>query len=269
MHAVVKAALTPVRASPDVKAEQTSQEVMGSVLRILEESDDWVRVRGEDNYEGWVHGGGLIVGGGERAEAWWDDLGGQPAVALDCTIKIAGGVALLRLPWGARVALRDEGAVLPDGREGRVSDGRVLSWTKLGARFPQDGAAVVGTAREWQGAPYVWGGRTRWGTDCSGFVQAVYRLHGFLLPRDSHQQAEIGELVPYDPDLADLRPGDLLYFRGRGSPQITHVAMSTGGAEILHAAEANGEVGRDNLAGDAPLERSLAARLSVIRRLFR
>ena len=196
MHAVVRPALTPVRASPDARAEQTSQELMGAVIQVLEQDGDWVLIRGEDHYEGWVHTGGLILGDASQAEAWWDDAGGLLAVALDATLGDGEGSELPRLPWGARVSVRGTRVVTPDGREGRISTGRVLDWAELGPRFPQEGPAVVSTAREWLGAPYVWGGRTRWGTDCSGLVQAVYRLHGFLLPRDSYQQAFLRKAGP-------------------------------------------------------------------------
>ncbi len=116
--------------------------------------------------------------------------------------------------------------------------------------------------------PYLWGGRTRWGSDCSGFVQAVYRVHGFLIPRDSHQQAGVGEPIDTGSGFGALRPGDLLFFRAADSVQVVHVALSLGGAAILHAAQANGFVSEDDLERDSEFERSLAARFVGARRLF-
>jgi hypothetical protein len=265
---LVRAALTPVRAEPDVRAELVSEEFLGSALAVLERRGDWLRIRGEDKYEGWSHKGGLILRSLEAAEAWWDDVGGRPAVALDAVVGDEAGRAVVRLPWGARVAVRGEGIHLPDGRAGRIVEGRLIEWRELGEQFPRSAAAVVSTAREWMGVPYVWGGRTRWGADCSGFVQSVYRLHGFLLPRDSYQQVEIGEPIEPESGYAGVCPGDLLFFKGSKSPRITHVALSLGGSAILHAAESNGEVMADDLVGDSNLERSLADRVVGIRRIF-
>lgn len=267
-HAVVRTALLPVRADPEVRAEQVTQELLGAVLEILEWRGDWARIRGEDGYEGWVSVGGLLVCSRRRAEAWWDDAGGQPALVFDAALVDDAGQPVARLPWGARVAVAAQLAVLPDGRRGRLAEGHWLAWSELGERFPRVGAAVVATAREWMGVPYLWGGRTRWGTDCSGFVQAVYRVHGFLLPRDSYQQAEVGEPIDSESGFEGLEPGDLLFFRGADSMRVVHVALSLGGAVILHAAQANGYVMEDDLERDTELERSLAARWLGARRLF-
>ncbi len=267
-HAVIRAVLVPVRSEPNVRAELASQELLGAVLRVLERSGDWARVTGEDGYEGWVQEGGLIYCAAEVAEAWWDDAGGRPAVALDATLADEAGHVIARLPWGARVAVTGGLVRLPDGREGRLLEGRLVDWSERARDFPAEAPAIVATAWEWLGVPYLWGGRTRWGTDCSGLVQAVHRLHGFVLPRDSYQQAEIGERIDAGPGFEACRPGDLLFFHGRDSNRIVHVALSLGGAAILHAAESNGEVMPDDLAGGSDLQRSLADRLSGVRRLF-
>ena len=142
----------------------------------------------------------------------------------------------------------------------------VLSWVTSDHVIPP--SELVATARRWLGTPYVWGGRTCWGTDCSGYVQAVYRLHGFLLPRDSYQQAEVGEPIEVSPEYASLQPGDLLYFRGRQSERVAHVALSLGGPSILHAAQENGGVAVNDLSCGSEFERSLIESLVGVRRLF-
>ncbi len=268
MKAIVRVALAPVRSGPNVRAELVSQELLGAVLDVTEERGEWARCRGEDGYEGWLHQGGLAIRDADEVEAWWDDAGGRPAVSLDATLEDAKGHRFIRLPWGARIAVDGETAHLPDGRRGRLVEGRWVLWEEVASHFRQEGEAVEATAAEWYGVPYVWGGRTRWGADCSGFVQAVYRVHGFLLPRDSHQQAEVGEPIDPGESYRALRPGDLLYFHGRESERVTHVALSLGASRILHAAEANGEIKADDLSGSSGLERSLAIRLSGVRRLF-
>ncbi len=123
----------------------------------------------------------------------------------------------------------------------------------------------MASARAWEGVPYVWGGRTECGVDCSGFVQSVYGLHGVRLPRDSRDQRECGAgrepgagRAPRGRDRDALLPGDLVFFAPEGHG-ITHVAVSLGGARILHAAASNGWVAEEDLEGDRPLARRLAA----------
>lgn len=262
-HALVRTALVPVRSEPDVRSEMVSQEPLGAALALLEREGEWARARGEDGYEGWVNSGGLHFCDADVAGAWWDEVGGRPAVSLDAILEDAAGGPLVRLPWGARVALAGEYVVTPGGRRGRLAEGRLVGWDEAAERFPGDAAAVVRTAREWMGVAYLWGGRTRWGTDCSGYVQAVYRLHGFQLPRDSQQQEEYGEPIVFGSGHPEPRPGDLLFFRGRESEGISHVAFSLGGRAIIHAAQVNGYVREETLEASG-----LAGRVAAVRRLF-
>jgi hypothetical protein len=89
---------------------------------------------------------------------------------------------------------------------------------------------------DYLGAPYVWGGTSPGGVDCSGFVQAVYRRMGVLLPRDSHQQMLAGGILATHDRRAPLAPGDLLFFT-HGDGRVGHVAISLGGARAIHAEE--------------------------------
>ena len=177
------------------------------------------------------------------------------------------GEKLVRLPWGSRVARSGETVVLPDRRRGRLSEGELIAWDELDGRFTGDGGAVVNTARGWMGVPYLWGGRTRWGADCSGFVQAVYRLHGFLLPRDSYQQVEYGEPVEIGGEFEGLRPGDLVFFKAADSDKIVHVAFCVGEATIVHAELQNGVIQEDVL-GVSSLGSELLGRVAAVRRFW-
>ncbi len=105
-------------------------------------------------------------------------------------------------------------------------------------------ARAVATGRRYVGVPYVWGGSTPSGFDCSGFVQYVYRKHGVPLPRTSRQMAHAGQKVRAS--VASLREGDLMLFRGRNGV-INHVALYAGRNRILHSSSSAGGVGFDDL----------------------
>ncbi len=268
MHALVRVGLAPVRAKPNVRSEQVSQEVLGSALEVLQREDEWARVRGEDGYEGWIGVGGLITCDRSQVDDWLSGSGGARAVALDATVEDVQGRVLARLPWGARVSVAGSNATLPDGRSGRLREGAWILEAELVERCQPSGSTAVRTAMEWLGVPYLWGGRTRWGADCSGLIQAVYRLHGALIPRDSYQQTDYGEPIEPGRDFGGLKTGDLIFFRAEDSEHIVHVAISLGGPEILHSAEVNGCVALNSLVGDSGLERALARRAVGARRVF-
>jgi len=104
--------------------------------------------------------------------------------------------------------------------------------------------AAVTTGRRYLGVPYVWGGSTPNGFDCSGFVQFVYRKQGVPLPRTSRQMSHAGQRVK--PSIASLREGDLMLFRGKNGV-INHVALYAGRNRILHSSSSGGGVGFDDL----------------------
>jgi cell wall-associated NlpC family hydrolase len=103
---------------------------------------------------------------------------------------------------------------------------------------------VVGIAMRYLGVPYVWGGSTPRGFDCSGFTKYVFAEHGIALPRTSREQSRVGRAVAAD--FRSLRPGDLMFFAERGEA-ISHVAIYAGNGEIIHSSSSNGGVGYTDL----------------------
>jgi gamma-D-glutamyl-L-lysine dipeptidyl-peptidase len=265
--ALVRVAVAPVYAEPKLPGSQISQVVLGMRVELLSRQSDWVRVRGEDGYIGWVHAGYVEVGSDDWAFAWERGTSGEPVVSLGAELVDDDGRTIARLPWGARL-LRHSGAYqVPDGRRGSVVNGEVVDVDRLSDWFPQRGDSIARTARRWFGAPYLWGGVTLNGVDCSGFTQAVMWMHGIALPRDSDLQAAavVGDELP--PDSSLLRPGDLLYFAEEGA-RVSHVAIALGGTHIIHSALGNGGVAINDLAGELPLETRLHDMLIRVRRVL-
>lgn len=228
-RARIRPPIAPMYAEPNVTSAQLSQRLAGHDVELVEAQDDWFLVRGADEYEGWVHRGFLspAPSAGARGSAQ------MLRVSLGC---VAGNPSGTRrsLPLGARLS-----------PEETVKAGDVVNETDLPARFPATAVAITRSAQEFfQGAPYLWGGITPWGADCSGFVQTIYGLHGVKLPRDAWQQLETGRDAG---GIDDLETADLAFFTDRDDRRATHVAIALGQGRLVHLALGRGGFATENL----------------------
>lgn len=211
------------------KSESISQTHLGETLHVLEEQADWLWVRQEDGYEGWVARFFVV----EKPQSWEDHsfyCSGAP-IAWVFQSPDSQSNTIRDLTILSKLPLLDqqEGWVqilLPDGVQGWVqSQPRSLAHSV-------DVELLVQTAFGFQGIQYYWGGRSPKGFDCSGFIQTVYGLNGLQLPRDAYQQADVG--VRVDDNFSSWEVGDLIFF-SENSEKITHVALSLGGGDFIHA----------------------------------
>ncbi len=217
----VGAAVAPMLREARVSGEQISQCLFGHQLSVLERALPWLRVRTADGYEGWIHEG-YAAGDRISGQSWHD-----ARMSLGCTVLLPDG-ASMHLP---------SGALVPRALE--LECGEALLPHELARRYPRDATAIAHTARElFAGAPYLWGGVSPWGADCSGFVQAIFVLHGVALPRDSSEQAAVGTSAGEEPPR--LGAADLLFFSDRDDGRVTHVAVALGDGHIAHCAIGRG-----------------------------
>lgn len=220
---VVTAPIATLFAEPRVASAPISQLLAGRIVDNCEERDDWFRVVGPDEYEGWMHRGYVarMRDGADAAHIR------ASRISLGCvTTTVAGQKRSMPL-----------GAYLTDDE--RIITGEVIAAREKDERFPADVRAIVRSAQHYfEGASYIWGGVTPWGCDCSGLVQSTYWLHGTQLHRDAWQQASQG--TPAESALLDARVGDLLFFSDRVDQYITHVAISLGDCRLVHLALGRG-----------------------------
>ena len=234
-HGTVCVGVADLRAAPDESAERVDQAHFGERLTVLGGRDGWAYVQGEDHYFGWIRTADL------RQET---TVARGPRIVTSLFAEVHEGpdgasAVIARVPVGTRIDERARGEWIeigpfPTTRSGTgfIAVRDVTSVLDLPHRTPT-GRELVATARAFLGTPYLWGGTSGDGIDCSGFVQQVYRLNGVGLDRDADQQALEGR--PVDAPIA----GDLLFF---GSPAVTHVALSLGGDEFIHAPMRGGAV---------------------------
>ena len=257
--AVVLAAVAPLLSAPSIRAERSSEALHGEPLVVLERKDAWLRVRAPDDYHGWIHEGYVRTGASDWSEDWEQRATG---LSLGLEVKFADGRA--RLPVGARVAIRRGGIETADGRVGELVSGTARP--DMEARAEARLIAAPEWAARWFGhAPYLWGGRTEWGVDCSGLAQAVYAFRGVKLPRDTDLQFVAGKEVPMSTDGRGYEAGDLLFFAEQG--RVSHVALWAGAGHIVHSALSRGGLSSDDLFGDSALARKLRDGLVGVRRV--
>lgn len=210
----VRTPIAAMHGEPRISSAWTSQLLCGHVVQVLETHDAWLRVRGEDDYEGWMHSGYLAASTG--VERSW-------RISLGCRVQSASGVQQA-LPLLARIA--------PDAQ---VVDGSFVHVEEREQYFPRTAAAIARSAQSlFEGASYVWGGVSPWGCDCSGFTQSIFALHGIPLPRDASQQAARSALdtgAAFD----TMSPAALVYFSDRDDRRITHVGIMLGDGRMAHS----------------------------------
>ncbi len=219
-YAICTVAAAAVRKEPSHRTEMTNQLLFGETMKILETKDEWFHVKSlYDNYDGWLthH----LVDEIERK------LAREPLqfVCSDMLNSIQFSDQVINVPMGsALTAFEKDTGSLWDGQYS--FDGNYRSFEQ-----PSNKEDLIATAKAWINTPYLWGGKTFMGVDCSGFVQTVFKTNGIRLSRDAWQQAKEGEAVE---ELAVARPGDVAFFNNTDG-QITHVGILLNSKEIIHA----------------------------------
>lgn len=213
-------AVIPLRKEPSEAAEMISQLLFGETGEILESRGPWCRVRHQvDGYEGWLDQK-MITPVTE------DDLQG-----VSTWMRVWNGA--LKMPGESWMAL-PRGARIPLGADnGRINMGGFSAGitSRLEIRGEQAPAQLTGIAMSYLHVPYLWGGRSTWGIDCSGLVQQVFAWCGIPLPRDSRPQGAQGAPVAWGSQQA----GDVAFFKKANQNAISHVGILCDEHRIIHA----------------------------------
>jgi hypothetical protein len=212
--------VAPLRAEPSHRSEMVSQLLFGELCDVLETQTDFLKVRCHyDGYEGWCQGIQLVD---YEAENYFNST---------CYVEEAHATIYINneaytVPFGS---------VLEKNNDERYQIGPYQIETKqfrdsaVPTEFNVD--VMVELAKPFLGTAYLWGGKSIFGVDCSGFVQQLYKQFGIWLPRDAYQQAEIGEPVGF---LQESKLGDLAFFDNEEG-RITHVGLLLSDRRIIHA----------------------------------
>ncbi len=244
-----------LRAEPDYESALETQELMGIVVEIQEAKSYWLKVKSPQPYTAWCTDMGIVEMSKEEIDAYkaapkyivtafhsqvLDQRGNKGQMISDLvqgdilrvgykTDKKGNSVADIDKKGSAKV-------VLPDGREGYVPASDLMDLGKWADSRKLNAKNIIATAKEYVGIPYLWGGMSTKGFDCSGFVRTVYLMNGVVLPRNASQQAPLGVEVS---DFTKLKAGDLIFFGQKGGllkkEKITHVGLYIGNGEFIHS----------------------------------
>jgi hypothetical protein len=229
MFGICNLSIIPLRIEPSDRSEIVSQVLFGEHFEILEETKNWAKIKLQyDNYEGWIDTKQYQT----ISESSFNKLSDEEIVLNGDLIEYITGANNLLMPisLGASLSFLEN------------SDININNFDFEGMRAfgIKPKANLISTAFMYLNAPYLWGGKTPFGIDCSGFTQMVYKLNGYHLLRDASQQASQGEALSF---IEESEAGDLAFFDNEEG-KIIHVGIIMDNNYIIHA---SGKVRIDRL----------------------
>lgn len=261
--AVVEFSTSYLRQKPDYESPLETQELMGTVVEIVGEQSYWREVVTPQPYRAWCTDQGLVEMNEEELEAYMEapkvmfmglygHIYKEPSFKAETICDLVGG-DIMRLTGAeigkGKAAIKLRGrwtkVMLPSGRTGYVPTSELKVHEGFTSIAQGEGStdsisdetmeAIIAEAEKLIGVPYLWGGMSAKGTDCSGLVRISCIMNGILLPRNASQQIRCGDRVELD----DLQRGDLVFFGTAATDEkpmrVTHVGIYIGNNRIIHS----------------------------------
>lgn len=242
--------IAPIRKEPSDRSEMVSQLLFGEQFIVIEKFKGWYLVElMYDGYEGWVDA--------RIAIELIEDINGQ-YIKNDLQVKYNNKENSCWLSYGSELILGNNGEIVSVFGTFQFQD--LIEKSEKSFRNRLD--SIIHDCQLFLNVPYLWGGRSAFGIDCSGLLQVVHKVNGVFLPRDASEQAKIGLSVEYN----DSKKGDLAYFSNLEN-KITHVGILLNKHEILHS---SGWVRIDKFTNSgiiSPIDNIKSHHLAFIKRL--
>ena len=205
-YGVISINIVPVRKKNNAKSEMINQLFFGEIISIIEVKDNWSFIKSNiDNYKGWIR-----------------NLHFQNILEKDCNL----------LSKKQNKFATNEMVLKNDDIEITIPTGSLISsakFLKYSYKKTNGSKSIIQTIKSFLNTPYLWGGKTKFGTDCSGLVQSVFKTINIILPRDACDQYKYVKEID-----SDFKLGDLAFF-GKSPKKITHVGILIDNTKIVHA----------------------------------
>ena len=242
-YGIVNLSLVPVRKKNNAKSEMISQLFFGELIEITSRKNNWsLVVSNIDKYTGWIRTSHFLA----ISKSDYIKLNNKKKKFSDTEISISNKkIKKYTIPSGSLISNCNYLGFSYDFNNEKFNNIEEISMTFLNS-------------------PYLWGGKTKFGTDCSGFVQTVYKIYGKILPRDAYEQALEGVEVT---SVKNSKTGDLAFF-GKKINEITHVGIIISTNKIIHS---SGMVRIDKINDDGifhPDSKETSHDLKLIRRII-
>ncbi len=237
-HGIVSLSLANIREQPGYSSEMLTQLLMGTPVRILQQKKGWLRIQTPERYLGWVQAASVKLLNTSEYLQWKMSKKGIFNTYYN-VLKSDNGDVVSDIVMGSLVEMKtiknqEVTIVLPNGLSSTINKNNITPYPlKTGSA-----EEIINLSKTFLGFPYVWGGTSVKGMDCSGFMKMLFYMNNILLLRDASQQAKIGEDIGCHID--NLKPCDLLFFgqaqTDTTQERITHVGMCIGNSEYIHSA---------------------------------
>lgn len=245
VYAIVNLSVCNIRSKPDHPAELSTQALMGTPVKVYKEQNGWYLIQTPDEYLGWVDDDGISLKNAVEMNEW---INSEKIIfknffgfvyADENFEKIISDAVAGNIFQKLNETKNYFEVKLPDGRLGFIKKEEAENFTDWFNQLSFNSESILEWGKKMIGFPYLWGGTSIKGIDCSGFVKTIHFMNGLILPRDANQQALIGEEIPFDSEFSKLKPGDLIFFGRKGNEvrpeRITHVAIYLGNKKFLHS----------------------------------
>lgn len=246
--AVANNSVINIRSEASHSAELGTQGLLGMSLKVLDKNGDFYRIQTPDNYISWVDKGGIQLMNKTEINQWnaskkvlFTALFGFVYAQKDVEKSIISDISLGGILQYIAEDAQFYEVKYPDNRMGFIKKNDAILYNSWLENWIPTKESIEEIAKKMEGFPYLWGGTSAKGLDCSGFTKMVYLMNGFVIPRDASQQINAGKSVDEQLNFSDLEKGDLLFFgkkaTGNSKQKVTHVGIWLGNdkQEFIHA----------------------------------
>lgn len=243
---VIKISVANLRSKPSHSAELVTQAILGTPVKVYKKEGSWYFIQTPEGYLAWVDYGGVTPFTKNELAIWkaadkviyletfgfaYESANTDSQVVSDL---VAGNILELEGEETGFYKVK-----YPQGKVGYIEQSYAQSYEQWVSALKPSGESLVETSKTLMGIPYLWGGTSAKGVDCSGYTKTIFFLNGMILPRDASQQIHIGVEVDSTRNFENLIPGDLLFFGRKAtatSPErVIHVGMWIGNNQFIHA----------------------------------